>query len=98
MTDISLKDRKYIHQFLLNPRNKLTPGVILRGALLPEPIEVITIIPVGISFKIIGRRLNTSQVHQPILSRPYLVRQGNYHGQTPFTTATTVPPWQTKNT
>jgi SNF2 family DNA or RNA helicase len=48
----------------------LLPGAILRGPLLPEPVKVITVVPLGGSYQVIGQGLETNQVHQPILT-PY---------------------------
>jgi hypothetical protein len=36
--------------------------------LLPEAVEVITLTPVGASFKLVGRGLSSNQVRQPILT------------------------------
>lgn len=51
---------------------QLQPNTIIRGNLLPEPVEIITAIPVGDSVKIIGKGLNTNQVHQPIYNAEQL--------------------------
>jgi len=32
----------------------LTPNVIVRGPILPEPVQVIVVIPVGTSVKLVG--------------------------------------------
>lgn len=45
---------------------KLKPNVIVRGPLFPEPVQVITTIPLADSLKLIGT--GTNQTHQPILS------------------------------
>ncbi|HHH31185.1 MAG TPA: DEAD/DEAH box helicase, partial [Polyangiaceae bacterium] len=47
---------------------QLAPGVVVRGPLLPEPVEVITTIPMGESIKLVGKGLRTSQVYDPVLS------------------------------
>ncbi len=47
---------------------ELSPGVVVRGPLLPEPVEVTTTIPVGELVKLLGKGLRTGQVHDPILS------------------------------
>ena len=41
---------------------------MLRGALFPEPVQVITTIPLGESVKLIGQGLRTNQVYQSILT------------------------------
>ena len=47
---------------------QLSPGVVVRGSLLPEPVEVITTIPMGESLKLVAKGLRTNRVHDPILS------------------------------
>jgi len=42
--------------------------MIVRGPILPEPVQVIVTIPMGDSIKLIGKGLRTGQVHEPILS------------------------------
>ena len=46
----------------------LKAGHIVRGSILPEPIKLIATVPIGDSVKLIGERLRTGQVHQPILT------------------------------
>ena len=48
--------------------DQLSPGVVVRGTLLPEPVEVITTVPMGGSVKLVAKGLRTGQVHDPILS------------------------------
>jgi len=48
--------------------NQLKQGVIVRGPLFHEPVQVIMVVPMGSSVKLIGRGLKTGQVHDPILS------------------------------
>lgn len=45
----------------------LSPGVVVEGPILPEPVEVLAIVPMGSSMKIIGKGLRTGQVRDPIL-------------------------------
>lgn len=47
---------------------QLSPGVVVRGSLLPEPVEVITTIPMGESVKLVAKGLRTGRVHDPILT------------------------------
>jgi len=51
---------------------QLQPNTIIRGNLLPEPVEIITALPMGDSVKIIGKGLNTNQVRQPIFNAEQL--------------------------
>jgi SNF2 family DNA or RNA helicase len=45
----------------------LKPGIIVRGPLLPEPIEVLVVTPLGDVVKIVGAGQKTGQVHQRVL-------------------------------
>lgn len=45
----------------------LKPGVIVRGAIFPEPVKVIATVPMGDSIKLIGEGLVSGKVHQPVL-------------------------------
>lgn len=49
-------------------REQLQPGVIVRGSLFPEPVQVITLLPMGDSVKLIGTGIQTNQTYQPILN------------------------------
>jgi superfamily II DNA or RNA helicase len=52
--------------------DQLKPNVIVRGPILPEPVQIIVTIPMGASVKLIGKGLNTGQVHEPILNAEQL--------------------------
>ncbi|AEB68888.1 helicase domain protein [Methanothrix soehngenii GP6] len=45
----------------------IKPNMILRGSLFSEPVQVITVIPMGDAIKLIGKGLNTGKLHDPIL-------------------------------
>src|ERR1700737_4644817 len=47
--------------------NELKPGIIVRGPVLPEPIEVLVVTPLGDVIKIVGAGQKTGQVHQRVL-------------------------------
>src|SRR5438093_2460288 len=47
--------------------NDLKPGIIVRGPVLPEPIEVLVVTPLGHMIKIVGAGQKTGQVHQRVL-------------------------------
>src|SRR5262245_45245810 len=47
--------------------NELRPGIIVRGPVFPEPIEVLTVTPLGGVTKIVGAGQKTGQVHQRVL-------------------------------
>ena len=39
----------------------LPPGAIVRGPLLPEPIELIAVVPMGAAVKVIGKGLKSGR-------------------------------------
>lgn len=47
---------------------ELKPNVIVEGPIFPEPVQVIVAIPMRESVKLVGKGLNTGQVHEPVLS------------------------------
>src|SRR3990170_5247518 len=47
--------------------SELKPGIIIRGPVLPEPIEVLVVTPLGDVIKIVGAGQKTGQVHQRVL-------------------------------
>lgn len=46
----------------------IRPGAVIYGPLLPEPVEVIAVIPIGSSIKVIGKGLNSKLVREPVLN------------------------------
>ena len=54
--------------------DQLKPNITVRGPIFPEPVQIITIIPMGDSVKLIGKGLNTGQVHEPILNSDQLTQ------------------------
>ena len=47
----------------------LKPKTIIRGPVLPEPVEVIVVVPMGDFVQVVGRGLTTGQAHSPVLSK-----------------------------
>src|SRR5712671_4030845 len=47
--------------------SELKPGIIVRGLVFPEPIEVLVITPLGDAVKIVGAGQKSGQVHQRVL-------------------------------
>ena len=45
----------------------LKPGLIVRGPMLPEPVEVLVVQPLGEGVKLTGAGQKTGQVHQRVL-------------------------------
>ena len=62
----------------------LQPGSIIRSATLPEPVEVLAVVPLGDSLKIIGRGLRTGLTHDPVLTPDQLARLTISAAQEPF--------------
>src|ERR1700737_1989043 len=58
----------------MSPPTSLRPGSIVRGPTLPEPVEVLALVPLGDSVKIIGRGLQTGLTHDPVLTPAQLAR------------------------
>src|SRR5688572_16856371 len=52
--------------------DQLKPNSILRGTVFPEPVQVIVVIPMGDSVKVVGKGLKTGRVHEPVLSADQL--------------------------
>jgi hypothetical protein len=48
--------------------SELKQGIIVRGPVLPEPIELLVVTPLGDVIKIVGAGQKTGQVHQRVLS------------------------------
>ena len=48
--------------------NRLHAGVRVEGPFLPEPIEIIAVIEMGSSIKLIGKGLKSGLAHDPILA------------------------------
>lgn len=53
---------------------EFTPGAVVEGPILPEPVEIIATIPMGTSLKLIGKGLHTGQVRDPILDAAQLAQ------------------------
>jgi hypothetical protein len=47
-------------------------GAVVTGPLLPEPVEILSMTPLGSSVKLIRRGLKTNQVHTPVLCQEQL--------------------------
>ena len=52
----------------------LIPGVVVEGPLLPEPIELAAVIPMGTSVKLLGKGLRTGRFCDPILDATQLAQ------------------------
>jgi superfamily II DNA or RNA helicase len=54
--------------------HQLKPNIIVLGPLFPEPVQVIVVLPMGASVKLVGKGLTTGQVHEPILNPDQLAQ------------------------
>ncbi len=68
----------------MSPPSSLRPGSIIRGPTLPEPVEVLALVPLGDSVKVIGRGLQTGLTHDPVLTPDQLARLTISADQEPF--------------
>ncbi len=55
-------------------RQQLKPDLIVKGSLFPEPVKVITTIPMGASLKLIGSGMNSQKTYQPVLNLQQLAQ------------------------
>ena len=62
----------------------LKPNYIVRGAIFPEPVRVITTVPMGDNIKLVGEGLTTGRVHQPILTPEQIAALEISPDQQPF--------------
>src|SRR5262245_41694935 len=62
----------------------LQPGSIVSGPTFPEPVEVLAVVPLGDSLKVIGRGRNTGLTHDPVLTPDQLARLTVSAEQEPF--------------
>jgi superfamily II DNA or RNA helicase len=53
---------------------QLKLDVVVRGPIFPEPVQVIAVVPMGASVKLIGRGLTSNLVHSPILTPAQLAQ------------------------
>jgi superfamily II DNA or RNA helicase len=52
--------------------SELKPGVVVRGPVFPEPVEILVVQPMGSDVKITGAGKNSGQVHQRVLTAAQL--------------------------
>ncbi len=63
---------------------EIKPDMIISGAILPEPVKVITTQTMGDALKIIGEGMNSGKVHQPILTQVQIAQLTLSAKQKPF--------------
>lgn len=64
--------------------DQLKPNTIVRGPIFPEPVQVIVAVPMGASVKLVGKGLNSNQVHEPILSAEQVAQLESTPEREPF--------------
>ncbi len=52
--------------------NQLKPDIVVRGPIFPEAIQVLVVNSMGAAVKLVGKGLNTGQVHESILNAEQL--------------------------
>lgn len=52
--------------------DQLKSNIIVKGAIFPEPVQVIVVVPMGEAVKLIGKGLTSGKVHEPILNAEQL--------------------------
>jgi superfamily II DNA or RNA helicase len=62
----------------------LKPNHIVRGAIFPEPVKILTTISLGNAIKLIGEGIETGRVHQPILTAEQIATLEISPEKTPF--------------
>ncbi|MCL4466056.1 MAG: DUF3883 domain-containing protein [Chloroflexi bacterium] len=67
----------------MNP-DLLRQGAVITGPLLDEPVEIIAVLPLGSSLKIIGKGLRTKQVREPVLNDVQISQLTVSPAQEPF--------------
>src|SRR5579871_2641286 len=76
--------RSPTHLSSMSPAMALRPGSIVSGPTFPEPVEVLAVVPLGDSLKVIGRGRNTGLTHDPVLTPDQLARLTVSAEQEPF--------------
>ena len=64
--------------------DELKPGMVIQGPVLPEPIEVLVVTPLGEMIKITGAGKRTGQVHQRVLHPDQLAVLDSGPEQAPY--------------
>jgi superfamily II DNA or RNA helicase len=64
--------------------NQLKPNIIVTGSILPEAVEILVVIPMGESVKLIGKGLKSNQVYEPILNASQLAQLQATPDKEPF--------------
>src|SRR5438270_12050748 len=49
--------------------DQLKPNIIVRGPIFPEPVQIIVLMKMGSSIKLVGKGMVTGRVHDPVLDQ-----------------------------
>jgi hypothetical protein len=52
---------------------ELKANIIVSGPISPEPVQIVVAVPMGESVKLVGKGLNSGEVHEPVLSPDQLL-------------------------
>ncbi|MBD1212682.1 MAG: DUF3883 domain-containing protein [Dolichospermum circinale Clear-D4] len=64
--------------------DQLKANVIVRGSIFPEPVQVLVVVPMGDSIKLIGTGINTNHTYQAILNAQQLEKLESSPEKEPF--------------
>lgn len=64
--------------------DQLKANVIVRGSIFPEPVQVLVVVPMGSSVKLIGTGINTNHTYQAILNAEQLEKLESSPEKEPF--------------
>jgi len=48
-------------------KDQVKPNALIRGPVFPELVQILVVVPMGDSIKIIGRGLSSNKVHEAVL-------------------------------
>lgn len=65
-------------------REEIQPDLIVHGPLFPEPVQIIVVLPMGSSVKLVGKGLRSNTVYEPVLSAEQLALLTASPGREPF--------------
>jgi len=64
--------------------DQLKLNITVRGAIFPEPVQVMVVVPMGESVKLIGKGLTSGKVHEPSLNAEQLASLASTPEKEPF--------------
>ena len=64
--------------------DQLKANIIVRGSIFPEPVQVLVVVPMGSSVKLIGTGINTNHTYQAILNAEQLEKLESSPEKEPF--------------